>query len=229
MLKELFLDAHDSYHMHEIGDSALNFVLNQSVLLDDVVLQLEVFKCFDHLLNPAADLRSVLVFKVFDTGNNLATPGGEVFIRVLATPITVAGEELGHLRHVIHDLLLVLGPHLRLLLYDLLDELFQLALKLAEFQEKPDQRFVLNDFLDDILHDFVTGVLVEHGPANRCVCVAKHTQQLLHVCQGFCLLELALDDVAAQLLARCLEIIEVASGEIGDLRVGDIVHEGFLG
>lgn len=76
MIEELFFDAHDSDHVHEVVDCALDLVLNQGVLLDDVVLQLEVFESLNHFLDFAADLGCVLVLKVFDTGDDLSTPGG---------------------------------------------------------------------------------------------------------------------------------------------------------
>lgn len=69
---------------------------------------------------------------------------------------------------------------------------------------------------------------MEHGPADGRIGVTEHSKQLLDVGQGLFFLQLALNNVPAQLLARLFEIGEVLSGQEADLLGGDVVHEGFL-
>lgn len=68
MLQELLLDPHDAYHVHQVVNRPLDFVLDESVFLDNVVLELQIFKSLDHFLDFPADLCGIFVLKVFDGG-----------------------------------------------------------------------------------------------------------------------------------------------------------------
>ena len=94
MVQELLFDAHDADHVEQILDRSRYLVLDQSVLFYDVVLQIQILKSFNHFLDLATHLRSVLVLEGFDSADDVAAPLCKVLVFIHGAPVTVTGKEL---------------------------------------------------------------------------------------------------------------------------------------
>ena len=194
--------------MHQVVDRALDLVLDERVLLHDVVLELQILKSLDHLLDLATHLRRILVLEVFDSGRDLLTPLRQVLIDVFAAPVTVSSEELRYLSHIMDDLVLVFVPHLGLLLDDLCDKLLNQELKLTQAEKQADQWALFDDVMHQLLQYFVRCMLMKHDPPDGRVSVTQAPKKLLYIGQSLFLLQLSLDDVPTQSLVVCSQVFE---------------------
>ena len=87
--------------MSQVVSSLLDIVLDLDVVIHDLVLESQVLKSLNHLLDFSANFGRVFVLKLLNRCSNTFEIFTQILVNSFTTPVSVSSKELAYVFHVL--------------------------------------------------------------------------------------------------------------------------------